>query len=235
MGTKSSTYLTSPRPGWAQWHAQDFKDRGLYFTYVYTYLRKQRVTVQELIYVNTQTQQIRVERFLKPSLQISLRTSSPEVTKSVANITRVVQDSIAHFDGPSIQSVLESDKYEALRNSFCVAQTADCNLDSEALRKKYPPSTPSDSDLSPVQLISSVPAEYTSEARAAKLNGTVSVSLVVDAQGLPKDLRVVHPLGKGLDQAALNAVRQYRFKPALDATGVPVQTVLDVDVNFRIY
>src|SRR5665213_3426236 len=38
-------------PGWAQWHIQAFKEQHTYFTYVYTYLRRERVTVQELVYV----------------------------------------------------------------------------------------------------------------------------------------------------------------------------------------
>jgi TonB family protein len=220
--------------GWAQWHEQDFKERGLYFTYIYTYWRKRQVTVRELVYVNTQTQQVRVERFLKPTVQMDLRTSSPAISKTVANITKIVQDSIERFNGPSMQSVLNSDKYVTLRNSFCAAQTPDCYLDSEALRKKYPLSTPSNSGFTSAQVISSVAPEYPAEARANKAKGNVVVHLVIDTQGRPQNISVPKPVGNGLDEAAIKAVQQYVFKPAMQ-NGVPVTMELNVSVNFQLF
>ena len=64
-------------------------------------------------------------------------------------------------------------------------------------------------------LIYSVDPEFSDEARRAKYQGICVVSLIVDAQGNPQHVRVISsPLGMGLDQKALDAVRQYRFKPA---------------------
>jgi hypothetical protein len=70
---------------------------------VYTYLRKQRTTVQELIYVNTKTQSIVVERFLKPTLTLDARTSPPPVAKTVAAISKIVEDCLANFHGPTVE------------------------------------------------------------------------------------------------------------------------------------
>lgn len=116
-------------PGWAQWHEQDFKEHGLYFTYVYTYWRKRRVTVRELIYVNTRTQQIRVEPFLKPPLQINLHTSTPTISKTVANITKLVQDSIANFRGPSLQ--------DDMRNKIANTEQPQCYAGKSAGGAKH--------------------------------------------------------------------------------------------------
>ena len=57
--------------------------------------------------------------------------------------------------------------------------------------------------------------EYTEEARRAKYQGTCVLGLIVDADGKPRDIRVARSLGMGLDQKAIEAVRQWRFSPAL--------------------
>ena len=58
-------------------------------------------------------------------------------------------------------------------------------------------------------------AEFSDEARRAKYQGVCLISLIVDAQGNPQNPRVVRPLGMGLDEKALEAVRKYKFKPAM--------------------
>ncbi len=83
-------------------------------------------------------------------------------------------------------------------------------------------------------LIYSPDPEFSDEARRAKYQGICVVGLIVDAQGNPREARVVRPLGMGLDQKALEAVRQYKFKPAL-YKGRPVAVAIDIEVNFRIY
>jgi TonB family protein len=77
-------------------------------------------------------------------------------------------------------------------------------------------------------------AEFSDEARRAKYQGVCLVSLIVDAQGNPQNPRVVRPLGMGLDEKALEAVRKYKFKPAMkEGKAVPVQ--ITIEVNFRLY
>lgn len=75
--------------------------------------------------------------------------------------------------------------------------------------------------------------EFSEEARRKKVNGNVLVSLVVDENGLPQNVKVVRGLGLGLDEKAVEAVKQYRFKPAM-REGVPVKVELNVEVNFQI-
>jgi periplasmic protein TonB len=84
------------------------------------------------------------------------------------------------------------------------------------------------------QVIRSVDPEFTDEARRAKLQGSVSIRLIVDRQGNPQDVQVVHPLGMGLDEKAVEAVRQYKFSPAM-YQGHPVAVQMIIRVNFHLY
>ncbi|HEX5234670.1 MAG TPA: energy transducer TonB [Silvibacterium sp.] len=83
-------------------------------------------------------------------------------------------------------------------------------------------------------LIYSVDPEFSDEARRAKYQGVCVVSLVVDAQGNPQNIQVARALGMGLDEKAEEAVKQYKFKPAY-YKGHPVASIINVEVNFRIY
>jgi TonB family protein len=88
--------------------------------------------------------------------------------------------------------------------------------------------------VSPPTVISSVDPEYSDEARRAKYTGIVVVSLIVDTQGNPQHVNVVRRLGMGLDEKAIEAVRQYKFKPAMfQGKAVPVE--VNIEVNFQIY
>jgi periplasmic protein TonB len=84
------------------------------------------------------------------------------------------------------------------------------------------------------QLIFAPDPEFSDEARRAKFQGVCVVSLVVDAQGNPQRVQVVRHLGMGLDQKAVDAVKQYRFKPAT-FQGKPVPVEVNIEVTFRIY
>jgi TonB family protein len=76
--------------------------------------------------------------------------------------------------------------------------------------------------------------EFSDEARRAKYQGVCVVGLIVDAQGNPQRVRIVRPLGMGLDEKAIEAVKQYKFKPAI-YQGHPVPVEINIEVNFRIY
>ena len=84
-------------------------------------------------------------------------------------------------------------------------------------------------------LVYSVNPEFTESARKKHLAGDVVVAFIVDRNGRPKDIRVVKGVGLGLDEKAVEAVRQYRFKPATEADGQPVAMPLTIDVNFRTF
>ncbi len=86
----------------------------------------------------------------------------------------------------------------------------------------------------PPSVLYSVEPEFSEEARKAKFSGNVQVYLWVDEEGKPSHVRVVRGVGMGLDEKAVEAVRQYKFKPALQ-NGKPVKVDLYIDVNFQIF
>lgn len=84
----------------------------------------------------------------------------------------------------------------------------------------------------PVALYKPEP-EYSEEARKSKFQGSVRLTIVIDARGNPRDIRVKRPLGLGLDEKAIEAVMKWRFRAATK-DGKPVPVMADVEVNFRL-
>jgi TonB family protein len=76
--------------------------------------------------------------------------------------------------------------------------------------------------------------EYSEAARKAKHQGTVTLWVVLNAQGRIENQRVYRSLGLGLDEQALAAVRTWRFEPATK-NGQPIPVQMYVDVSFHLY
>ena len=105
------------------------------------------------------------------------------------------------------------------------------------------PAEANDSDVAPKSigggvsapvLIYSVDPEYTPEAKKAKTEGSVLVNLWVDEKGSPTHVRVLRGIGNGLDEKAVEAVKQYKFKPAMEE-GKPVLVQVNLEIQFRIF
>jgi TonB family protein len=84
----------------------------------------------------------------------------------------------------------------------------------------------------PPFVVSKALTVYSEEARLAKLEGSVLLSLVVGADGQPRDIQVVRPLGLGLDESAIDNVRAWTFKPGTKAGGA-VAVEVNQEVFFR--
>jgi len=82
------------------------------------------------------------------------------------------------------------------------------------------------------ELVSSVPVKYPEAAAKARINGVVIVEAVVDEQGNVVSTRVLKGLPMGLDKAAQEAVRQWKFKPAM-SYGKPVKVYHTLTVDCR--
>lgn len=83
------------------------------------------------------------------------------------------------------------------------------------------------------EIISAPDPGFTEEARQARVSGKVMVYLQVNPEGRPLHVKVIHGLGMGLDEKAVAAVREYRFRPAT-RDGHPVTVEMNVEVNFQI-
>ncbi len=74
---------------------------------------------------------------------------------------------------------------------------------------------------------------YTEEARAARIQGTVLLRLVVRADGTTGQIRVARSLDVGLDQRAVEAVSGWKFKPGMK-DGKPVAVETTIEVSFHL-
>jgi protein TonB len=83
-------------------------------------------------------------------------------------------------------------------------------------------------------LVEQVEPKYPRPLFGRPKEGSVLVGLVVDQNGVPERLRVIQSVDKKFDRAALDAVKQYRFKPAMQGA-TPVAVELNLAVQFRVY
>ena len=75
--------------------------------------------------------------------------------------------------------------------------------------------------------------EFSEQARRARYGGTVWLSIVIDAAGRARDIKVVRSLGMGLDEKAIEAVTRWKFKPALK-NGHAIAVRATVQMNFTL-
>jgi len=82
------------------------------------------------------------------------------------------------------------------------------------------------------RVLSRADPEYTPEASAAKIEGTVVLSVIVGTDGLAHDINVIKGIGSGLDEKAVQAIQKWHFAPGTK-DGEPVQVKAQIEVNFH--
>ncbi|MBL8214757.1 MAG: TonB family protein [Bryobacterales bacterium] len=87
-------------------------------------------------------------------------------------------------------------------------------------------------DVTPPKLVKKSEPKFSKQAEEVGLEGTVILEVVVTDKGVPSQLRVVRPLGYGLDEEAMAAVKKWRFAPG-EKAGRPVNVLATIEVNFR--
>ncbi len=87
--------------------------------------------------------------------------------------------------------------------------------------------------ITPPAIVREVRPDYTEEARRRGLSGDVELEIVVRADGSVGNVRLLRGLGSGLDQRAIDAVKQWRFSPAR-RFGTPVDVMVEVAVEFKL-
>lgn len=76
---------------------------------------------------------------------------------------------------------------------------------------------------------------FTDDAVKAKHQGTVLISAIITAEGRAIEIRVAQGLGMGLDESAMKAVANWKFKPAIGPNGKPAAVRMVIEVAFRLY
>jgi TonB family protein len=95
------------------------------------------------------------------------------------------------------------------------------------------PAAPAAAKIVPAEILSKPTPIYTEEARAQRIEGEVLLQVVLEASGKLRVLKIVHGLGHGLDDAAVNAAQQIRFKPALQ-DGQPSDSTVVLHIIFQL-
>ena len=86
----------------------------------------------------------------------------------------------------------------------------------------------------PVCLYCPIP-QYSDEARKAKYQGTVVLQVTITTDGRAINISIVKGPGLGLEEKAIEAVKGWKFKPAVGPAGKPVATIVPIEVTFRLY
>lgn len=95
------------------------------------------------------------------------------------------------------------------------------------------PAAPSAARVVPAEILSKPVPIYTEDARSRRIEGEVLLQVVLEASGKLRVLKVVHGLGHGLDDAAVQAAEQIRFKPALQ-DGQPSDSTVVLHIIFQL-
>jgi protein TonB len=99
--------------------------------------------------------------------------------------------------------------------------------------------------VTPPKILYQPEPQFSKLARKQKVSGVATVSIIVDTEGNPRNVHIIRSIADNvdkkhqaaavsLDQAAIDAVKQYKFTPAT-LHGKPVAVYLNVEVNFQIF
>jgi TonB family protein len=95
------------------------------------------------------------------------------------------------------------------------------------------PAAPAAAKIVPAEILSKPVPVYTEEARSKRIEGEVLLQVVLEASGKLRVLKIVHGLGHGLDDAAVQAAEQIRFKPA-SQDGQPSDSTVVLHIIFQL-
>lgn len=119
---------------------------------------------------------------------------------------------------------------QAKRGTVQPASFADATVPAEAPKKK---AAPTESETTPIDLLEKPRPVYTAEGRKLKIEGDVTLEVVFLASGQVQVSRIVSGLGHGLDESAMRAAQQIKFRPAR-RDGQPVDFPARVRIEFRL-
>ena len=153
---------------------------------------------------------------------------------------RVVKGLGFGLDEQAIAAVRTWQFAPALKDGVPVEAITQIDVDFKLPASVGPPKTKGMSEtvrigpgVIPPTVISRVQPDYTEEARAAKYEGTVVVKATIGVDGTLKVEKVLRELDHGLTENAVEALKQWKFKPGLK-NGKPVAVSLNIEVNFRL-
>jgi protein TonB len=88
--------------------------------------------------------------------------------------------------------------------------------------------------ITPPSLIHEVEPEYSDYGQQNRITGICAIGLIVDANGVPQNVHVIKGMEPSMDDNAMDAVKQYRLKPAMMDGTTPVPVEITVEVDFKL-
>jgi TonB family protein len=163
-----------------------------------------------------------------------------ERLKDMGEAARLYQSALTAADPQSQQSATVLRLYSRLLSSQGhIEEAKQADQRASEIRLSQPALPDAESayraggEVSSPQLLTKVEPEYSMEARVAHYSGVVRLSVIIGTDGHTKDIRVTNSLGLGLDEKAMDAVRQWTFKPGMK-DGQPVSVRATIEVKFKL-
>ena len=132
------------------------------------------------------------------------------------------------------QSSVPPETHAARRSSSSASREVQCQSESTRWKLPFDPSRyalPENREWHIRPLYNPAP-EYSEEARKGNVQGTVVLAVAVNENGSVDAVNLLRSLGHGLDETAMNAVKQWKFAPT-DKDGKPVAVQFDVEITFE--
>jgi TonB family protein len=165
---------------------------------------------------------------LRSSVEQWSMATSELTSKKSGHHTTVVR-AIGHADGNAeVETTVDQEPAIVSR----IAMKSERASGSQSLRISGDLPLRVGGDVKPPVIINRVEPIYPALAKESRISGIVILEVVIDHTGVVKDARVLKPLPFGLDQAALDAVKQWTFRPAM-LNGQAVDVLFNITINFR--
>ena len=166
----------------------------------------------------------------RPVPRVLRRTQPPAPPPEPAPIARAADPAPA-VNAPIVETAAEPNEPEAIATGSGAGSGSgvDEGFGGGAGGGPYRPGA----GIEPPRLLREVKAVYTEDARRRGLAGEVLLEIVVRRDGSVSDVSVIRALGAGLEERAIEAVRQWRFTPAR-RQGLPVDVIVEVAVEFAL-
>ena len=150
----------------------------------------------------------------------SLQTPQPDETSDTELRIKVDMTSVDSFETPQLDETSGAELRIQLDDKSVMRVRA-YRASDEGVRSRSP------------RLLHKVEPDYTDEAKDAKIEGTVVLAIEVGPDGKAHNLQILRSLNEGLDNNAIEAVRQWEFKPGMKG-GESVTVRANVEVNYRL-
>jgi TonB family protein len=156
--------------------------------------------------------------------------ATSEMTSNEAGHHKTVVRAIGHADGTAeVETTVDQEPAIVAR----IVTKSETTSGSQSLRIAGDQPLRVGGDVKAPVVINRVEPIYPALAKESKISGIVILEVVIDHTGVVKDVRVLKPLPFGLDQAAIDAVKQWTFRPGT-LNGTAVDVIFNLTINFRL-